>query len=276
MRTLSIPSDFAQRDEVRLLARVLAAAGASRSEQIAPLIVFRLWLDWARGGKPHRPYSQPVQHRKTPLPRHLSGESAPDSDALHYVIECAVDWVMLRLILGMPEDADPFIDLCVRAGVLIEEPVAGIPGLTLSGFAECNEHLHPEFESQYRKGPRIKKELARLRAAEKSGTAARKLLAQSAFEFPADNAPTDHETDRVLGFILQIHSALDLGMPKQIADWSAALMRDTLHIIRSNSAEDLERFAHWILQNHQAELPEADPAFIIQHFTPLFARLPAA
>lgn len=266
MRTLSIPSDFAQRDEVRLLARVLAAAGARYSEQIAPLIVFRLWLDWARGGKPHRPYSPSAQ----------PGASAPDSDALHYVIECAVDWVMLRLILAMPADADPFIALCVRAGVLIEETVAGVPGITLSGFAECNEHLHPEFESQYRKGPRIKKELARLRAAEKSGTAARKLLAQSAFEFPADNAPTDHETDRVLGFILQIHSALDIGMPKQIADWSAALMRDTLHIIRSNSAEDLERFAHWILQNHQAELPEADPAFIIQHFTPLFARLPAA
>ena len=266
MRTLSIPADFPQRDEVRLLARVLAAAGASHSEQLAPLIVFRLWLDWARGGKPHRPYS----------PSSPKSPSAPDSDALHYVIECAVDWVSLLLMLDPAERLLTLIALCVRAGVLIEESVAGVPGLTLSGFAEYNEHLHPEFESQYRKGPRIKKELARLRAAEKSGTAARKLLAQSAFEFPADNAPTDHETDRVLGFILQIHSALDLGMPKQIADWSAALMRDTLHIIRSNSAEDLERFAHWILQNHQAELPEADPAFIIQHFTPLFARLPAA
>jgi len=261
VKLLSIPADFAHRDEVKLLARdisLICDAGEMACQIAACHLVFQLWLDWSRNGTAHRAFRK-------------------DPSELDYLIASAVGWIALHRMLGSPlkcASSAHLVALLCGSGVLTRQDGQGGDGFTLTGFAEYNAHLHPEYQSMQTRGGIAKKRNARLRQAANDGAKQRTLLEQSGFEFPSDAPATEKEQNEALGYILQLHMAMDLPAPRT-AEWSSTLVRDAIHIVRSHPADRLMEIASWIME-HRTELEGQDPEWFIRNFKDFARSVPSA
>jgi hypothetical protein len=247
---LHIPIDFERRENVRRFRR------AQGNNDLAIVMLFRMWVDWATAGSEIR------KIRDLPA----EGEIKWDEQEITYIVEEFCGW---------GGKAGALIRSALDCGVLSVvkrefEPGKSAEYLVLNDFWQFNQHFASSYKTIQQKGA-----LARnvKRSAENIAESASRrvdIMADRGAQFALDldSKPTTEEVKRCVTLIMLIDRACNRGLRDQREfTKNESLMNSALQVVRKYSQDDVNAVYKYIIEHRDNPRLGKIPERIIERFS---------